>query len=102
MTEVHPARQSRSHAATQHGPAPLPAAQLEATALIEQAKGVLMSRYDVDAPYAAQLLLVWSAQQKVAPSTVADVLVNDIHHGRESTTDPQLVRWLERCLRNLP
>jgi hypothetical protein len=102
MTEVQPARQSRSHAPAHYGPAPLPAAQLEATALIEQAKGVLMSRYDVDAACAAQLLLVWAAQQKVTPSTVADVLVNDIHHGRESMTEPQLVRWLERCLRNLP
>lgn len=73
-----------------------------AAVLLEQAKGVLMSRYDLDGATAAGLLLVWAAQQRVAPAAVADVLVNDICEGREPMTEPELARWLERCLRNLP
>jgi len=75
---------------------------LEASTLVEQAKGVLMSKFDVDAPTAAALLLVWAAQRRITPTVVADALVNDIFQGHQTMTEPQLVRWLERCLRSLP
>jgi hypothetical protein len=102
MTEVHHVQQGQSGALDDCDSASLATAQLEVTALIEQAKGVLMTRYDIDAACAAELLLVWSAEQQVTPAIVADVLVNEICQGREPTSEPQLVRWLEQCLRSLP
>jgi hypothetical protein len=75
---------------------------LDATAVIEQAKSVLISRFDLTPAVAAGMLLVWAAQQRVTPAAVADVLVNEIAQGREPMTEPQLARWLEQCLRALP
>jgi len=69
---------------------------------VDRAKAVLMSAYDLDAATAAGLLLTWAAQRRVTPGTVAEVLMNEIWQGRRTMTEPDLARWLERCLRSLP
>ncbi|MDX6324639.1 MAG: hypothetical protein QOK15_993 [Nocardioidaceae bacterium] len=69
-------------------------------AVLEQAKGVLIFRYAVDAAAAGRLLCLWSAGAGVPVREVAHALVHDICHGDESEpSNPMLVRWLEDRLR---
>jgi hypothetical protein len=79
-----------------------PGAARQATheAELEQAKGVLIFRYAVDADAAGRLLCLWSAGAGVPVHEVAHALVHDICHGDESeASNPLLVRWLEDRLR---
>jgi hypothetical protein len=71
------------------------------TALLEQAKGVLIFRYAIDADAAYSLIELWSAEAGVTVEVVCRAVVNDICQGtRTDSTDPQLVRWLEERLRH--
>lgn len=72
-----------------------------ASALIEQAKGVLIFRYSIDATVALSVLEVWAQEAGVDLTGLAYALVHDICQGGDgpSRSDPQLVRWLEDCLR---
>src|SRR3954451_18952106 len=70
-------------------------------AVLEQAKGVLIFRYAVDADAAGRLLCLWSAGAGVPVGEVAHALVHDICHGDQSEAgNPMLVRWLEDRLRH--
>lgn len=70
-------------------------------AVVEQAKGVLIFRYAVDADAAGRLLCLWSAGAGVPVREVAHALVHDICHGDQSqASNPMLVRWLEDRLRH--
>jgi hypothetical protein len=70
-------------------------------AVVEQAKGVLIFRYAVDADAAGRLLCLWSAGAGVPVHEVAHALVHDICHGDQSeASNPMLVRWLEDRLRH--
>jgi hypothetical protein len=71
------------------------------TAVLEQAKGVLIFRYGIDAVTAFSLLELWSAENGHAVDAVAHAVVHDICQGdRNASSDPQLVRWLEDRLRH--
>lgn len=73
---------------------------MTSTALLEQAKGVLVFRYGVDADTALAVVELWADQRGVEPTTVAYALVHDISQGGASShTDPDTVRWLEEQLR---
>jgi hypothetical protein len=75
--------------------------EAEHDAVLEQAKGVLIFRYAVDADAAGRLLCLWSAGAGVPVREVADALVHDICRGDKSqTSNPMLVRWLEERLRH--
>ena len=72
----------------------------EAAALLEQAKGVLIFRYGIDADTAFALVERWAAEVDVRLATVAHAVVHEICQGDHSTpTDPGLVRYLEEQLR---
>lgn len=71
------------------------------TALIEQAKGVLIFRYGIAAEAAYSLLELWAAQTDATVAEVAQAVVHDICQGdRTVPSDPGLVRWLEERLRH--
>jgi len=79
------------------GPAVGPAPE----AVLEQAKGVLIFRYAIDADVAEKLLCLWSAGAGVSVREVAHALVHDICHGDHAkASNPMLVRWLEDRLRH--
>ena len=100
-----PAAAGRQHPTTPddlHQPdAPDPADDAaDQDAVLEQAKGVLIFRYAVDADAAGRLLCLWSAGAGVPVREVAHALVHDICHGDQSeASNPMLVRWLEDRLR---
>ena len=72
-----------------------------ATALLEQAKGVLIFRYGIDACSAFKLIERWAAAAKVGIEKVAHALVRGICQGDPAgSTDRRLVRWLEDQLRH--
>jgi hypothetical protein len=70
-------------------------------AVIEQAKGVLIFRYSIDAGTALSILELWAADAGVDVAALAFALVHDICQGGDGAahSDPQLVRWLEDRLR---
>jgi hypothetical protein len=70
-------------------------------ALIEQAKGVLVFRYSIDADTALSILELWSSEVGADLAAVAFALINDICQGGESAprSDARLVRALEERLR---
>lgn len=71
------------------------------TALIEQAKGVLIFRYAIAAEAAYSLLELWAAQTDATVDQVAQAVVHEICQGdRTVPSDPGLVRWLEERLRH--
>ncbi|HLN75466.1 MAG TPA: hypothetical protein VK204_00395 [Nocardioidaceae bacterium] len=70
-----------------------------ATALLEQAKGVLIFRYAIDACSAHKLVERWATQAGVGIETVAHALVHEICQG-DKPDDPRFVRWLEDQLRH--
>lgn len=73
----------------------------DAAALIEQAAGVLIFRFGVDAATAKALMQLWAAEAGAHVDAVAHALVHDICQGdRSGPTDPHLVRWLEDRLRH--
>lgn len=70
------------------------------TALVEQAKGVLIFRYGIDADAAHALMELWAAETGSTISAVAHAVVHEICQGeRRGPTEPPLVRWLEERLR---
>lgn len=76
-----------------------------AGALVEQAKGVLIFRYSIDADTALSILELWCSETGADLAALSYALVNDICQGAEagSHSDPALVRWLEdRLRRNCP
>lgn len=73
----------------------------EAAALLEQAKGVLIFRYAIDACTAFGLIERWAEESGAGIETVAHALVHDICQGdRSELKDPSIVRWLEERLRH--
>ncbi len=75
--------------------------QMTSSALVEQAKGVLIFRYSVDAATAQSILELWSEEVEADLVAVAFALVHDICQGGDAPRhgDPGLVRWLEERLR---
>jgi hypothetical protein len=72
----------------------------EDAALLEQAKGVLIFRYSIDAEAAHSLLELWAAETGSTARAVAHAVVHEICQGDTTgADDPQLVRWLEDRLR---
>ncbi|HEX6246563.1 MAG TPA: ANTAR domain-containing protein [Nocardioidaceae bacterium] len=70
-------------------------------ALLEQAKGVLIFRYGIDADTAFGLIERWAAESDAGIQHVAHAVVHDICQGDHSEpTDPRLVRFLEEQLRH--
>lgn len=75
---------------------------MSAGALVEQAKGVLIFRYSIDADTALSILEVWADESGVDLAALAFALVHDICQGSEDAprSEPGLVRWLEDRLRH--
>lgn len=72
-------------------------------AVVEQAKGVLIFRYGVDAEAAYSLLELWAAEAGFPVEDVACAVVHEICQGRhDAATEARLVRWLEERLRHEP
>jgi hypothetical protein len=72
-----------------------------ASALLEQAKGVLIFRYSIDAATALGLIQRWSRDAGEDIGTVAHALVHDICQGDlAQPADRSFVRWLEERLRH--
>lgn len=72
-----------------------------ANALLEQAKGVLIFRYSIDAPTALALIQRWSLEAGEDIDTVAHALVHDICQGDlDRPAERSFVRWLEERLRH--
>ena len=71
------------------------------SAVIEQAKGVLMLRYGVGSYEAFAVLLRWSREAGVVLQESARALMEGVCKGRVAAAhlDPWLVRWLEQRLR---
>ncbi|WP_460662840.1 ANTAR domain-containing protein [Kribbella swartbergensis] len=69
---------------------------------IEEAVGVLMECFGIEAAEANAILKSWSADQKTPVTTIAHVLVHQIWRGDERTEDRELTRALEESLRQLP
>ncbi len=74
---------------------------MSSSALVEQAKGVLIFRYSVDAATALSILELWAEEVRADVTAVSFALVNDNCQGGDSPrhSDPALVRWLEERLR---
>jgi hypothetical protein len=71
------------------------------TALVEQAKGVLIFRYSIGARTAFRLIQRWAEEAGVCIETVARSLVHVICQGDHTeASDPRFVRWLEDRLRS--
>lgn len=71
------------------------------TALVEQAKGVLIFRYAIGAETAYELITRWAAEAETTVDAVAHAVVHEICQGdRSRPSDPTLVRWLEDRLRH--
>lgn len=71
------------------------------SALVEQAKGVLIFRYAVGAEAAYSLLELWAAETDSTVEDVAHAVIHEICQGdRSRSSDPALVRWLEERLRH--
>ena len=85
---------------------PVPASTVHfdaAACLLEQANGVLIFRYSIDAMAAAALIERWGAESGAGVEAVAHALVHDICQGDcGSEHDAWLVRWLEDRLRHEP
>ena len=71
------------------------------SAVVEQAKGVLMLRYGVGSYEAFAVLVRWSREAGVVLQEAARALREGVCKGRVAAAhlDPWLVRWLEQRLR---
>lgn len=94
----------------QRGPAPTPLEREPGphhvsddpeSAVVEQAKGVLMLRYGVGSYEAFAVLVRWSHEAGVVLQESARALMEGVCKGRVAAAhvDPWLVRWLEQRLR---
>jgi hypothetical protein len=71
------------------------------TAVIEQAKGVLMLRYGIGSYEALAVLGRWSQESGFSLSDVARAITHGVCQGRSGTPyEAGLVRWLEQRLRD--
>ncbi|GAB2737218.1 ANTAR domain-containing protein [Nocardioides pakistanensis] len=78
-----------------------PGHRTDIAALLDQAKGVLIFRYSIDADAASSLLALWAAEYGVSPEAVARTVVHEICQGRRGqASDRGLARWLEDRLRH--
>jgi hypothetical protein len=86
-------RTSSSRAVAYAGP--------NAATLMEQAKGVLIFRYGVDADTAAAQMNHWAGETGEPVEAIAHALVHDICQvSQVDAKAPWVVRWLERQLRH--
>ena len=70
-------------------------------ALVEQAKGVLIFRYGIDAYGALRQLQTWADEAGTTVEDVAHALVFAICQGVEvGPSDTRLARWIEERLRH--
>lgn len=71
------------------------------TALIEQAKGVLIFRYCISAEAGDSLLELWAAQTDATVDCLSRTIVHNVCQGDHTVPgDPALVRWVEDRLRH--
>lgn len=99
MTETTPGATAVPNGAARHSPAH-DFQTTPADALLEQAKGVLIFRYSIDAEAAHALIQLWAAETGASVEDVCRVVVHEISQGDHAGADtPQLVRWLENRLR---
>lgn len=72
---------------------------IDSRAVIEQAKGMLMLRYDLEADAAFAVLVRWSQTGNIKLHTLAQGLVAHLcQTDAACLADPALVQWLETCL----
>jgi hypothetical protein len=72
-----------------------------AATLMEQAKGVLIFRYGVDADTAAAQMNRWAAEAGEPVEAIAHAIVHDICQvDRVDAKAPWMVRWLDGQLRH--
>jgi hypothetical protein len=83
------------------GPAEVAPFLTDTTAEIEQAAGVLIFRFGIDAATARELLRLWGAEVGVGVDALAQAMIHEICQGdRSRASDPHVVRWLEDRLRH--
>jgi hypothetical protein len=100
MTETTPGATAIPNGAPRHSPGHDPRTT-PSDALLEQAKGVLIFRYSIDADAAHALIQLWAAETGASPDDVCQVIVHEISQGDHAGAHtPQLVRWLENRLRH--
>lgn len=75
---------------------------IDATALLERAKGALMLHYGVDSHQAFAVLVGWARTSHTPLPTIADALLRGICEGNPETDvrERTLLRWLEAQLRD--
>lgn len=71
----------------------------QVTAVVEQAKGVLMLRYGVSSYEALAALAQWSRIAQVSLTELSRALVTGVCQGHLTAGEGGLVRWLEHQLR---
>lgn len=71
----------------------------QVTAVVEQAKGVLMLRYGVSSYEALAALAQWSRMAQVPLTELSRALVTGVCQGHLASGEGGLVRWLEHQLR---
>lgn len=70
-------------------------------AVIEQAAGVLIFRFGIDAATARELMILWGAEVGASVETLAQAMIYEICQGdRSKASDAHVVRWLEDRLRH--
>lgn len=73
----------------------------DGSAVIEQAAGVLIFRFGIDATTARELMRLWGAEVGASVDALAHAMIHDICQGdRSRPSDPHVVRWLEDRLRH--
>lgn len=70
--------------------------------MTDQAMGLLMESFNLDAPEAAYLLSTWSHLCAVPPADIAAAVLCAVGTGDTSGCDLRVVRQIERWLRQLP
>jgi hypothetical protein len=69
---------------------------------IDEAVGVLMECFGVEAVEAEAILRSWSERHHTSVTTIAQVLVHQIWRGDQRPEDRMLTRAVEESLRRLP
>ena len=98
MTSMNPSTEA-TQVPTQRG-IPHEVRPMTSGALLEQAKGVLIFRYSIDADTAQGVLELWAEESRTDLMALAVALVHDICQGSAPPhSDAGLIRWLEGKLR---
>jgi hypothetical protein len=98
MDIIPPPRRHRAHATT---PVEVKSLHVAVTnrALIDQAKGVLIMRYRIEADAALHLLRGWADEFGVSTLTVAQTIIQGLCQGHpKPTDDPRLLDQLADAL----